>query len=684
MDIEQETVDWRENYDGTAREPVVLPTRLPNLLINGSQGIAVGLATNIPPHNPNEIIDGLILLLDQPAVTIDSLMEVIKGPDFPTGGLIYGQNDIKTALSTGRGRIIIRGRAEIVEEKNRSRVIISELPYQTNKATFISHLAGLVKDKRLEGISDIRDESDRTEGVRVVIDLKLGAPANKILNGLYERSELQTVVHYNLVALVDGLQPRLLNILDVLRQFLLHRSVVVTRRSEFQLKAAKARSHILEGLKIALDHLDAIIALIRSSADRERAKQGLISRFQLSEIQANAILEMRLSQLANLERQRVYDEYAAILLSIKDLEDILAKPERVQKIIRGELEETKKQFTSTRQTEIVAAPLGQLTALDLVPQEQIIVSLTEGNYVKRLAADTYKSQLRGGKGVVGMATKEDDFVQALVYASTHDDLLFFTDRGRVFKIKAYEVPVSSRQSKGTALANLIRVASDERVTVLLALNINHLGSYFFLGTRDGLVKRLPVASFQRVRSSGTTAMGLKTKDKLVWVKLTGGQDEIIQITKHGQMIVYPETDVRSMGRSARGVRGIRLKASDEVIETEIITDEVKSVAVISERGLGKRIKVEQLRNQHRGGSGVKVAKITTKTGSIAAAATVSDAANDALIATASGQIIRISVAQVKILSRLASGVILIRLDKTDKVTSLMIAAKKENIEDAKE
>ncbi|OGD61518.1 DNA gyrase subunit A [Candidatus Berkelbacteria bacterium RIFCSPLOWO2_01_FULL_50_28] len=686
LDIDKETVDWQENYDGTQSEPMVLPTRLPNLLVNGSQGIAVGMATNIPPHNLNEIIDALVVLLEKPDAELDELLDIVKGPDFPTGAIAYNAAEMREALSTGRGRVVVRGRAEIEEEKNRSRIIVSELPYQTNKANFITHIADLVKSKRLEGLSDIRDESDREHGVRVVIELKLGAIASKILNQLYELTELQTVVHYNMVALIDGLQPKLLNVSEILSEFLAHRVTVITRRTEFELKIAKARAHILEGLKIALDHLDAIIALIRNSADRDAAKKGLMETYKLSELQANAILDMRLSQLANLERQKIYDEYEEVLKLIADLEDILSKPARVQTIIKQELAEIKEKFGEERRTEIRPEALGQLTALDLIPIEPVIITLTSGNYVKRLASSAYKSQGRGGKGVIGMTTRDDDAVEQIVFGSTHDDIFFFTNLGRVFTCKAYEIPASSRQSKGVALPNLIRVLPDEKVTTIINISASQdkqEGSFFFFATQNGAVKRVKVEMFKNVRKSGVVAMGLKKGDQLKWVKLTSGSDEIAQITRNAQVIVYNESEARPMGRSAGGVRGIRLKGNDKVIETEVIAETSEAICVISQNGVGKKVSMKEFRNQRRGGSGIRIAKLNTKTGELASSVVLDSEATDIVIATTGGQIIRISASSVKKLSRHASGVILIRPDKGDTVSSLAVLnnAVQEVIED---
>jgi len=671
-DIEKETVDFQENYDGTNTEPKVLPTKLPNLLINGSQGIAVGMATSIPPHNPNEIIDGLLLILKNPEAESEELLEVIKGPDFPTGGIAYGAEDIKTALSTGRGRTVVRGRAEIEEQNNRSRIVISELPYQVNKANFITHIAQLVKLKKIEGISDIRDESDRKQGVRVVIDIKQGAASAKILNQLYEQTELQGVIHYNMVALVDGIQPKLLNLPEILREFISHRVATVTRRTEYELKIAQNRAHILEGLKIALDHLDQIIALIRRSKDREEARGGLMKNYQLSQLQADAILDMRLSQLANLERQKIYDEYEAITRLIADLKDILAKPDRVRQIIKEELQQVKKQFGAERLTEVRPEKLGQFTATDLIPKESVVVTLTKSNYIKRLASTTYKKQGRGGKGVIGIATRDDDSVSQIIHASTHDTAYFFTDRGRVFTTKIFEIPASSRQSKGTALPNLIRIDPQEKVTALIAVGEQDKGNFFFFATENGAVKRVFTDSFKNVRSNGVIAMGLKNTDRLLWVKVTSGGDDIIQITRNAQVIVYNEAEVRPMGRSAGGVRGMKLKGDDKVVQTEVITHEAQAVVVISENGIGKKVAIGEFRNQHRGGSGIRIAKLTEKTGKLVFGSVVTKNSRDLIIVTTFGQVIRISADSVKRLSRQASGVILMRLASGDKVSAFAV------------
>ncbi|MEX1123954.1 MAG: DNA gyrase subunit A [Patescibacteria group bacterium] len=673
QDIDKETVDFRDNYDGTKQEPVVLPTRIPNLLVNGSQGIAVGMATNIPPHNLNEIIDGLLLLQKNPKADVDELIEVIKGPDFPTRGIAYGLSDIKQAFATGRGRIVVRGRAEIVEDKKRDQIIITELPYQTNKATFITRIAELVKDKKIEGVYDIRDESDRSDGVRVVIDLKSGAVSSKILNQLYEMTELQSVVHYNMVALVDSIQPKLLSLPEMLSEFLGHRTDVVTRRTNYELKIAKARAHILEGLKIALDHLDAIIALIRKSENRDAAKTALMSEFKLSELQANAILDMRLSQLANLERQKVYDEYEAVMKLNADLEDILAKPERVESIIRDELAEVKKKYGNDRRTEIRPEQLGQMTAYDLIPEEEVLITLTINNYAKRMTPDTYRSQSRGGKGVIGMATREDDYVMDIISCSTHDDLLFFTSRGRAFKVKAYEIPAASRQSKGVAMPNIIRIDQNEKVTEVMAISKNEPFKYFFFATQHGTVKRVPRELLDNIRKSGVVAVGLKGDDSLLWVKRTSGNDEIAHVTKNGQVIVYNEDEVRPMGRSAAGVRGIKLKEkTDAVIETAVLSDSSEAIGVISENGIGKKVEVGAFRNQHRGGSGIRIAKLNDKTGKLVTGEVIEPDATEIIIATTSGQIIKIPASSLKKLSRQASGVILMRTNGSDKVSNLTV------------
>jgi len=676
-DIEKETVDFVESYDGSNQEPKVLPARLPNILINGSTGIAVGMATNIPPHNTGEVIDALVHMIDKPEANPDELLEIIQGPDFPTGADIYNQAEIREALTTGKGRVVVRGRAEIIEERNKQRIIVSQLPYQVNKATFISHIADLVKAKRVEGITDIRDESDRREGVRVVVDLKASAAANKILNQLYEMTELQTVIHYNTVVLTDGLQPQLVSLHEILCLFLNHRQEVIRRRTEYEKKVAEAREHILAGLKIALDHLDAIIKLIRSSADRESAKKALMKEYQLSEIQANAILDMRLSQLANLEREKVYKEYEAVRALIAQLEGILADPTKIQAIVKKELLDDKAKYAKERLTRVHPEPLGQFSALDLVPDEDVLIVLTKGNYIKRVPTSTYKSQLRGGKGLIGMTTREDDAVRSMLRVSTHDDILLFTDHGRVLQLKAYEIPAASRQSKGVAIPNLVATGADEKVTTLLSLGKDEESKYLVFASERGLVKRVERGAFANIRRSGVIAIQLKPSDKLIWVGATDGQSEIAQITAKGQIIIYGEGEVRPMGRSAAGVKGIRVKDGDKVIETTVIDQTAKHICVISEKGLGKRVPVGAFRHQHRAGSGVRIARLSPKTGDLVAASVLTGGEDGLVIVSRGGQVIRLRMQAVKEQSRQAAGVILMRLNGDDRVTSLALLGKEE-------
>jgi len=679
-DIDKETIDYVENYDGSNQEPKVLPARLPNILINGSTGIAVGMATNIPPHNTGEVIDALVYLIDNKDANQDELLEIIQGPDFPTAADIYNQSEIREALSTGKGRVVVRGRAEIVEERNKKRIIISQLPYQVNKATFITHIADLVKAKRVEGITDIRDESDRREGVRVVVDLKSNAAANRILNQLYEMTELQTVIHYNMVVLTDGLQPRLLSLYEILQLFLNHRQEVIRRRTEYEKKIAEARKHILAGLKIALDHLDAIIKLIRTSADRESAKVSLMEQYQLSELQANAILDMRLSQLANLEREKIYQEYEAVCALIDKLTDILAAPAKIQAIVRQELLEDKAKFAKERLTTVHPEALGQFSALDLIPDEDVLIVLTKGNYIKRVPTNTYKSQLRGGKGLIGMATREDDAVRSILRVSTHDDILLFTDHGRVLQLKAYEIPAASRQSKGVAIPNLVAIGAEEKVTTLLSLSKDEKVKYLVFASERGLVKRVERSALTNIRKSGVIAVQLKANDKLIWVGTTDGASEIAQITAKGQAIIYDENEVRPMGRSAAGVKGIRLKEGDKVIETTVINQTAKHICVVSEKGLGKRVPIGAFRHQHRAGSGVRIARLSPKTGDLVAAAVLTGQEEGLVIVSTGGQIIRLDIAGLKEQSRQAAGVILMRLNENDKVSSLALLDREENKE----
>jgi len=684
-DIDKDTVDFSPNFDGTRQEPQVLPAKVPQLLLNGTLGIAVGMATNIPPHNLGEIVDGTIKLIDNPDTSIEELMQIIPGPDFPTGAEIFNIDDIKIAYTTGKGRVLMRAVANIEEKKNGSfRIIVSEIPYQVNKAELISKIADLVKLKKLEGISDLRDESDRKEGVRIVIELKNNAYPKKILNGLYELTAMQSVFHVNMLALVDGIQPRVLTLKNVLEEFIKHRQKVVRRRTEFELNRARERAHILEGLKKALDHIDEIIKLIRGSETKEIAHQNLMSKFDLSDKQSTAILEMRLSALAGLERKKIEDELKEKLELIKRLEGILASAVEILKIIKKELLEIKEKFGDERRTKINHSSIGQFRAEDLIPNEQVIVSLTKDNYIKRVPVSTYRAQNRGGKGVAGMTTKEEDTVEHLLVTSTLNDIMFFTDKGRVFNTKVYELPASSRIAKGQAIVNILQLAPDEKVTAIISIDSkkkNGANDYFFMGTRNGVVKKTLIDAYKNVRKSGLIAVKLNNRDELKWVCVTSGKDEMILITRNGQSVHFNEHDVRPMGRSAAGVRGIKLKSGDEVISMGIATDENSEVFTILENGYGKKTKINNFTLQKRGGIGIRASKVTQKTGHVVEALVNVKDDGDMVIISKQGQIIRMPIKSVKRLGRDTQGVTLMRLNSGDKVSSMTIL-KKEKIEES--
>ncbi len=681
LDIDKETVDFSPNYDGSYNEPKVLPAKLPNLLLNGAQGIAVGMATNIPPHNLSELIDGIIHLIANPDADIDNLMEFIKGPDFPTGANIYNIADIKQAYATGKGRIIMRATADIEETKNHHRIIVSDLPYQVNKAALITKIADLVKEKRIEGISDIRDESDRKANIRIVIELKSTAYPKKILNRLYDLTPMQLAFHVNMLALVDGLQPLVLTLKQVLEYFITHRREVIRRRTEFELRKAKERAHILEGLLIALKDIDLVIETIRSSKDRDDARSNLIKRFNLSEIQANAILDMRLSQLAALERQKIEDEYNALLERIAELAALLANEGKILEVIKDELLEIKEKFGDERRTIIHPNPVGEFSALDLIPDEQVVVVLTQTNYIKRLPIDTYKTQNRGGRGVMGMATKEEDEIQHILTTSTHDDVFFFTNTGRVFQTKVYEIPMASRQAKGTPLVNVIQVSNSERVTAVMTQKNDDLSKKFFIfATKKGLIKRTAIEAYKSVRKTGIVAMRLDSGDELKWVHRTKGDDQIFQATAHGQAISYLEEEVRPVGRSAGGVKGINLRTGDEVISMDVISSDMKNqpdLLILLENGFGKRTSFEHFRTQHRGGLGLKCANVTEKTGQVIGIEVVADETNDALLISRQGVVIRTPIKSIRRLGRDTQGVTLMKLYGQDRVASLTILEKQD-------
>ncbi len=676
-DLERDTVNFIPNYDGSQKEPSVLPARLPNLLMNGTMGIAVGMATNIPPHNITELLDGITHLIDNKEATVDELMEFVTGPDFPTGGIIYNIDEIKSAYATGKGSIVIRGRAEIVEgKKDRFNIIISEIPYQVNKATMIENIANLVKEKKLDGIRDLRDESDK-DGVRVVIELKKDAYPKKVLNALYKQTQLQTSFHVNMLALVDGIQPKVLTLKMVLEEFIKHRQEVVKRRTQFDLNKAKDRAHILEGLVLALHDIDKVIATIKKSKDREEAKKNLVKKFKLSEIQALAILEMKLQQLAGLERVKVETELKEKKALIKELTAILKDPKKILSIIKKELKELKDKYGDERRTKVVKSAVGKFSAEDLIPNEATVIMVTRDGYIKRMPPDTFRAQSRGGKGVIGLTTKEEDMVEHFFTTNTHADLMFFTTRGRVFKLKAYEVPSGSRQAKGQAIVNFLQLAPEEKVSSILSLD--EISSYknLVMVTNNAFIKRVSFESFANVRRSGLIAIKLKEGDALQWVKPSSGKDNIVILTAHGQAIRFKESDVREMGRAAAGVRGIRLKGDDTVVGMDILDNgtvgSTEQLLVVMANGYGKRTKLSAYKIQHRGGTGIRTAKITDKTGPIINGFIV-DAKRekeDIVIISEKGQVIRLKIKQVNVIGRDTQGVRLMKFkDKEDKAAKL--------------
>lgn len=678
-DIAKDTVDWSDNYDGRLKEPNVLPAKIPQLLLNGSIGIAVGMATNIPPHNLGELCDAIFYLIDKPDCDVEELLNFVKGPDFPTAGNIYSLEDIKSAYVTGKGRIIMRAVAEIEEDKRGSHIIVSEIPYQVNKATLVSKIADLVKDKKIEGVSDLRDESDR-KGIRIVLDLKSNAQPKKILNQLFEHTPMQTAFHVNMLALSPELEPRIMTLKEILEYFIEYRIEVVTRTIKFDLNKAKERAHILEGLKIALDFLDQVIETIRKSSDRDDAKNKLIAKFKLSDLQANAILDMRLSQLAALERQKIEKEYEDILKTIAYLEDLLLNPQKIRELIKSELVEIKKKYADERRTKIIPHGLDKFSAEDLIPDEQVVVTITKDNYVKRVPSSMFHNQVRGGKGVIGMTIKEEDQVDHLLVASTHDDMLFFTNKGRVFQTKVYDVPQAMRQAKGQALVNIIQINQDEKVTSLITLNKNEkqAGKYFLFATENGLVKKTAIVDYANVRKSGLIAINLQANDQLRWVRVTNGEDKVVEVSAHGQAIYYDEKDVRNMGRSAAGVRGMKLRSGDKVISADIVTNEhVKSkktydLFLVTERGFGKRTQLNNFTLQQRGGIGMRAANCTEKTGRIVGMYLLGEERGDALLMSTKGQTLRTPIKSIKRLGRDTQGVTLIKIASGDKVASVTI------------
>jgi DNA gyrase subunit A len=673
-DINKDTIDFQDNYDGSEKEPAVLPSRFPNLLVNGSSGIAVGMATNIPPHQLGEVIDAILALSKDPDITIQELMEYIPGPDFPTAGLIVGRSGIRRAYETGRGSITLRAKVEIEQKSNgKESIIVTELPYQVNKAKLIERIAELVHEKRIDGITDLRDESDRN-GMRMVIEVRRDANANVILNNLYKHTAMQTTFGINLLALVAG-QPKVLNLKQALKYYLDHQEEVIRRRTVFELKKAEARAHILEGLRIALDHIDAIIQLIRSSQTTDIARNGLMEQFSLSEKQAQAILDMRLQRLTGLEREKIEEEYQGLIQLIAELKAVLADEEKVLEIIREELLEIKDRFNDERRTEIIAASVDQIEDEDLIPQESIAITLTHNGYIKRLPISTYRSQKRGGRGVQGMGTNEDDFVEHLLTTSTHDTILFFTNKGKVYKKKGYEIPEYGRTAKGIPIVNLLEIDKDEWINTMIRVEDFVEDWFLFFTTKKGISKRTPVTEFANIRTNGLIAIHLKEEDELISVKLTDGHKDIIIGTKNGMLIRFPETDVRSMGRSATGVKGITLSGDDEVVGMEIL-EENDDVLIVTKNGYGKRTKGSEYRIQSRGGKGLKTCNITSKNGPLIAVKTVTGE-EDIMLITAGGVLIRMAVGDISVLGRNTMGVKLIRLGDEEYVATVAKVEKDE-------
>ncbi|MEK5040615.1 DNA gyrase subunit A [Sporosarcina sp. FSL K6-3457] len=676
-DINKDTVDYQNNYDEQEREPVVLPSRYPNLLVNGTTGIAVGMATNIPPHHLGETIDAVIALADNPAITTEELMEIIPGPDFPTGGIILGRSGIRRAYETGKGSVIIRGKVEIEQKSNgRETIIVSEIPFQVNKARLIEKIAELVRDKKIDGITYLADESDRT-GMRIVIEVRRDANANVLLNNLYKQTALQSSFGINMLALVDG-QPKVLALKEILYHYLEHQKVVIRRRTQYDLKKAEDRAHILEGLRIALDNIDRIIALIRGSKTADEAKSGLMEQFDLSERQAQAILDMRLQRLTGLERDKIESEYEALQLLMTELRAILSDELKLLGIIREELLEVKTRFEDKRRTEITLGGAEMIEDEDLIPVENSVLTLTHNGYIKRLPANTYRSQRRGGRGIQGMGTNDDDFVEHLLNTSTHDTILFFTSRGRVFRTKGYQVPEFSRTAKGLPIINLLGVDKDEKVTAMIPVAEFKEDEYLFFATRDGIVKRTPVTEFANIRSNGLIALTLRGDDELIGVKMTGGEDNIAIGTKDGMLIKFNEVDIRSMGRVAGGVRGIRLREGDITIGMDIV-HEGDEILVVTEKGFGKRTPEDEYRIQTRGGYGLKTLNVTDRNGKLVAMKTV-DGTEDLMLITIHGILIRMDIEDISVIGRSTQGVRLIRLGE-DELVATVAKVEKEDEED---
>lgn len=680
-DIEKETVDFRDNFDGTEKEPVVLPAAVPNILLNGQMGIAVGMATNIPPHNLGEVVDATVAQIDNPDITLDELLTHIKGPDFPTGAEVYGGAPMHQAYETGRGSVTIRAVATIEERKNgRYSIVITEVPYGMSKENFVDKVRELVLAKKITHIADARDESARGK-VRVVVELKKDAYPKKILNQLYKLTGLQTSFHYNVLALVNGIQPRVMGLKEILAEFIKHRQGVIRRRTEFELRKAKERAHILEGLKIALDHIDEVIKTIRESYDD--ADKRLMDRFGLSEIQVAAILAMQLRRLQGLERDKIEDELRQLHELIRKLEAILADENEILRVVKEELIAMKEKYGDERRSKIINHELGKFSDEELIPEEDAVVLLTTENYIKRTLASDYRKQNRGGKGKRGMTTKEEDIIAQIVPASTHDYLLFFTNKGRIFRLKAYEVPAAGLNAKGVAAVNLLQLQPEEKITAIIK---HEKGSkdtgYLFMATKNGTVKKTPLEDYANIRTNGLIAIKLDDGDELRWIKKTNGENDVIISTSAGQAIRFNEKDARPMGRSARGVRGVRLRPNDCVVGMDVVTSDGQTLLVISEKGFGKRTKAANFPTHKRGGVGIKAAVVTAKTGPIISVQTIDPGMTDAILVSQNGQTIRLSLKDIKLLGRTTQGVTIMRLDGNDAVSSIGLMEERSQSEDA--
>ena len=678
-DIEKDTIDFRDNYDATRKEPIVLPASVPNLLLNGTLGIAVGMATNIPPHNLGEVVSATLHLIDNPKASPEDLMQFVKGPDFPTGGVIYDEKEIRAAYASGKGAILNRGKAEIEDgPRNSSQIVISAIPYQVNKSEMIEKMAALVQEKVIEGIRDIRDESDR-DGLRVVVELKQDAHPQKILNNLYKHTDLERTFHLNMLALVDGIQPVVLPLKNVLEEFIKHREIVITRRTKFDLARARERIHILEGLKIALDHIDAVITTIRKSADRGEAHANLMKKFGLSDLQASAILDMRLATLAGLERQKIEDELKEKQGLARALDALLKDTHKIREVVKKELSDIKDKYGDERKTAVIKSSPRALSDEDLIADEEVVVVLTRGGYIKRLKPESWRVQKRGGKGLIGMETKEEDMVEQLLACSTHAALLFFTDTGKVYRVAAHEVPEGSRTAKGKAIFNLLSIGAQERVTSILAIpkGLKPKGGEMFvvMATKDGIMKKVDAISFETVRQSGLIALTLKSGDMLRWARMTSGKDEIMLITRQGQAIRFSERDIRAMGRQAAGVHAMRMKKNDEIVGMDIVENEKAKnkesrLLAVMENGFGKTTPLSQYKRQKRGGSGIKTAKITPKTGALVSARIIAGEEEEIIAISRKGVVIRTGLGAIPSLSRSTQGVRIMKMEEGDAVASI--------------